>query len=201
VAEQDLHERVLPSGLLREPLVAARSADAVLVYGTDGEAERVAAALGVARAFRVVPRYGHLKALDGPGVGPGGDGRLPEQSIRPGARVVAVAGIARPERFFGALVDSGFEVAREVRFRDHHWFSAADVDRIETIARGVGADSIVTTEKDAVRVAAAGVLRPMMSPRSPSAGAGSAGPRWAVLPMEVVIEPADRFASWVGQRV
>jgi tetraacyldisaccharide 4'-kinase len=190
---------VLPSGLLREPLAAARSADAVLVYGTDGEAERVAAALGVARAFRAVPRYGSLQALDGTGAARDGDGRPP--SIRHGGRVVAVAGIARPERFFGALVDSGFEVAREVRFRDHHWFSAADVDRIETIARGVGADSIVTTEKDAVRVAAAGALRPRTSRRSPSAGVGSAGPRWAVLPMEVVIEPADQFAPWVGQRV
>ena len=185
-AEQDLRERVLPAGLLREPLDAARSADAVLVYGSDDEAGRVADALGVRRAFRVVPRYGLLKALTGAAVQPGADGRTREPVVQAGGRVVAVAGIARPERFFRALRDGQFEIARELKFRDHHWFSAADTERIATIARDVGADSIVTTEKDAVRI------EPIVR---------GAGARWAVLPMDVAIEPADQFASWVGQRV
>jgi tetraacyldisaccharide 4'-kinase len=38
VAGGDLDERVLPSGRLREPLEAARAADAVLVPGTDEDA-------------------------------------------------------------------------------------------------------------------------------------------------------------------
>ena len=33
---------------------------------------------------------------------------------------MALAGIARPDRFFGALRDAGWQIAREVVFRDHH---------------------------------------------------------------------------------
>ncbi len=98
-----------------------------------------------------------------------------------GTRVVAVAGIARPERFFRALGEQGYDVIRELRFPDHHWYSASDLDRIRTAAQESGADLVVTTEKDAVRVA----------PQ----------PGWAVLPMTVAIEPADLFASWLRDRL
>jgi tetraacyldisaccharide 4'-kinase len=181
-AEQDLRARVLPAGSLREPLDAARSADAVLVYGSDEDAERVADALGVRCAFRVVARYGQLTALNGAAVQSGADGRMAEPVLPRAGRVVAVAGIARPERFFRALRERGFEVAHELRFRDHHWFSRDDLERIAVTARDVGAAAVVTTAKDAVRI-------------------GDTGVRWAVLPMDVAIEPADQFASWVGQRV
>jgi tetraacyldisaccharide 4'-kinase len=88
----------------------------------------------------VVPRYGDLRRLGAPA------------AMTDGARVVAVAGIARPHRFFSALGERGFDVARQLTFRDHHWFSAADIVRISAVAHDVGAASIVTTEKDAVRV-------------------------------------------------
>jgi tetraacyldisaccharide 4'-kinase len=99
----------------------------------------------------------------------------------PGARVVAVAGIARPERFFTTLREQGFEIVRELRFPDHHWFSSDDLDRIGTIAKEASADLVVTTEKDAVRVA----------PQ----------PGWAVLPMTAVIEPAEQFSAWLRERL
>ncbi|HVQ14656.1 MAG TPA: tetraacyldisaccharide 4'-kinase, partial [Vicinamibacterales bacterium] len=84
-----------------------------------------------------------------------------------------------PERFFSALRGEGYELVREVRFPDHHWYSAGDLDRIRAIAKETGADRVVTTEKDAVRVAAG----------------------WAVLPMTAVIEPAERFSSWLRERL
>lgn len=162
VGRGDLHERVLPLGRLREPLTAARLADAVLVPGTEEDVRAVASALGVETAFRLVTRYGELPAP-------------------PHTRVAAVAGIARPERFFTALRGLGYEVAREVTFRDHHWFTAADIDAVERAAKDAGADVVVTTEKDAVRL-------PDIA-------------RWAVLPMETLVEPADRFAGWLTGRL
>jgi tetraacyldisaccharide 4'-kinase len=193
VDPQDLDERVLPSGRLREPLSAARSADAVLVHGSAAEAERVAGALGVGTAFTVRRCYGVLRAIRPAGGPPG--------VRRNGTRVLAAAGIARPERFFAALRDQGFTVAREVAFRDHHWYTPRDVARISALAIEAQADVVVTTEKDEVRFA------PVLGSAVPG---GTGGPdeappsgrvEWAVLPMDVVVEPAPEWARWLAARL
>jgi tetraacyldisaccharide 4'-kinase len=102
-------------------------------------------------------------------------------SAADGHRVMAAAGIARPVRFFNALRGQGYDVVREMSFPDHHWYTTSDLERIGAAVRASGADLAVTTAKDAVR------LPP--------------GTAWAVLPMTAVIEPADRFASWLEDRV
>ena len=174
VAAQDLDAKVLPSGPLREPLAAARSADAVMVYGADDEAQRLAARLGVADAFTVRPQYGSLTMID--------TGDLHGDLVR----AVAVAGIARPSRFFDALRAQGVDVVRELSFRDHHWFTAAELERIAAVAHEAGATAIVMTAKDAVRIHA--------FPRDRTLA-------WTMLPMEVSIQPADGFARWLRQRI
>jgi tetraacyldisaccharide 4'-kinase len=166
VSPGDLAERVLPSGRLREGLDAAGGADALLVSGTPDDVGRVATALNVATAFRVESRFASLRPL--------GEGEAP---VPAGARVVAVAGIARPERFFRALRDQGWNVVAELAFADHHWYTQRDLADINNAAQEARARIIVTTEKDAVRVGEQAW--------------------WAALPMRVVIEPADEFASWL----
>jgi len=162
----DLDDAVLPSGRLREPLDSASSADCVLVPGSDDDVSRVAATFDRMPVFRVTSHFGSLRGVDA--------------STPAATRVVAVAGIARPERFFSALREQGVEVVREIRFPDHHWYSQGDLDRIRSTAQETGADLVVTTEKDAVRVNGAG---------------------WVVLPMTAVIEPAERFSSWLRERL
>jgi tetraacyldisaccharide 4'-kinase len=163
VSPADLEDRVLPAGRLREPLEAARFADALLVPGTEDDVAAVTAAVEHHDAFRVVPHFAE----------PMGPRR------RDGRTVVAFAGIARPERFFAALRSLGFDVARELTFRDHHWYTTRDVDEIQSAARETNASLIVTTEKDAVRCDIDA----------------------AVLPMTVSIEPAVDFESWVMGRL
>ena len=172
VAPADLTERVLPSGRLREGLDAARSADAVLVSGTSEDAARVSTAINVSPAFTLARRFAPLRPL-----------RTGEAAPGPGngARVVAVAGIAKPERFFATLREQGWDVARELSFPDHHRFSARDLASIRDVGSKARADLVVTTEKDAVRV-----------------GEQS---HWAALPMQVVIEPEGPFASWLRGRL
>ena len=164
VSPADLDDRVLPSGRLREPLMAAQFADAVIVPGTDEDVAQVGAALGHHNAFRIEPRYGALL------------GRVRKD---PPGRVVAFAGIARPERFFNALRSLGYDVARELTFRDHHWYTARDRETIQSAARETNASLIVTTEKDAVRCDF----------------------DVAVLPMTISIEPAADFESWLSGRL
>jgi tetraacyldisaccharide 4'-kinase len=66
--------------------------------------------------------------------------------------VIAIAGVARPERFFGLLERLGVVAGTRLRFADHHPYDAADLDRIRQAA-GRGAHAIVTTEKDLVKLA------------------------------------------------
>jgi tetraacyldisaccharide 4'-kinase len=175
VHPRDLSDRVLPAGRLRERHDAARAADALLVDGTLEEADVVATALGVSTTFRIEPQFSAARWLR-----PESAADAPPAS----GRVVAVTGIARPERFFDALRRLGWDVAREMAFPDHHWFAAADYRRIAAAVVDTGADGVITTEKDAVRVTAT-----------------QSEPVWAVLPMEISIEPRDAFAPWLLARL
>jgi tetraacyldisaccharide 4'-kinase len=181
VSAGDLDDRVLPSGHLREPLAAARIADALLVTGEDDEVTQVARELGHESAFRVVPRYGSLysagRAFQARQADPQGPPRIDQ-------RIVAFAGIARPERFFNALRMLGWDVTRALTFRDHHWFTARDVETIQRAARESGASAIITTEKDAVRLPAGTRDIPIL-----------------VLAMTVGVEPAGVFESWLFERL
>jgi tetraacyldisaccharide 4'-kinase len=158
VSPDDLNDRVVPAGRLREPLDAAQVADAVLVTGGEDEPMTVATALRHPTAFRVKTRY--------------------DVTVAP-QRVVAFAGIARPERFFNALRSLGFEVARELTFPDHHWYTARDVDRIHAARREAGATAVITTTKDAVRCTL----------------------DCTVLSMTVEIEPVAEFEQWLIGRL
>ena len=132
-----------------------------------------------------------------------------------GKRAVAVAGIARPERFFAAARAEGWDVVRELPYRDHHWFDARDITRITAAASETGADVILTTEKDAMRldrgpqpfdelrVAPSTVEGQGSAPHASGAAPPVSGvaPVWAYLPMQMVIEPAAEFAAWLEQRL
>jgi tetraacyldisaccharide-1-P 4'-kinase len=99
--------------------------------------------------------------------------------------VYALAGIARPERFFGDLRASGWTVSATRTFRDHHRFSQRDVAAIAAAAQASGAHAVLTTEKDAVRLEGLD-LGPLP---------------WAAAPLETSIEPATRFVEWVLDRL
>lgn len=177
VVPDDLHDTVLPAGRLREPLEAAAAADALLVTGSDLDVADLSVRLHVDRAFQVVQSFGAPRLVQ-----PFGE-LMPQTA---GRRAVAVAGIARPQRFFDSARAQGWEPVKEVAFRDHHWFTGSDLKRILGAARAESADLILTTEKDAMRL--------LDLPLGPS-------PPFAYLPMTVSIEPATNFTTWLRNRL
>jgi tetraacyldisaccharide 4'-kinase len=62
--------------------------------------------------------------------------------------VFAFAGLADNKQFFASLSN----VVGTMSFPDHHRYTASDLERIRAAARAAGAESIVTTEKDAVKI-------------------------------------------------
>ena len=68
-----------------------------------------------------------------------------------GARIIAFAGIARPEKFFCLLNDIGAQVVATRAFPDHHLFTPRDIAELRTLAQAHDAQ-LLTTEKDATRL-------------------------------------------------
>lgn len=66
-----------------------------------------------------------------------------------GRRVFAFSGLADNAQFFRMLLDAGVELVGTRGFPDHHRYTAADLAGL----RAAGADALVTTEKDAVKLA------------------------------------------------
>jgi len=68
-------------------------------------------------------------------------------------RLVAFCGIARPGRFEETLRKSGLEVASFLPFPDHHAYPPASLKKIMRACRIQKAEGLITTGKDAVKLA------------------------------------------------
>lgn len=75
-------------------------------------------------------------------------------SLPPPARVAGFCGVGNPVSFFAHLRHSRYEVAVEKTYPDHHVYSQNEVDSIIRAARETGADALITTAKDAVKLRA-----------------------------------------------
>lgn len=69
-----------------------------------------------------------------------------------GKKVAAFSGIAVPESFERFLLNLGAELVEKEQFLDHHRFTQEELDLFFSRAQAAGAELIVTTEKDAVRL-------------------------------------------------
>jgi tetraacyldisaccharide 4'-kinase len=68
-------------------------------------------------------------------------------------RVLAFAGIARPMALRETLTRLGAHVVHSKGFRDHHPFTRGDFENLITAKEKAGAEYLITTEKDWVRLA------------------------------------------------
>ncbi|MDR1436099.1 MAG: tetraacyldisaccharide 4'-kinase [Puniceicoccales bacterium] len=147
---------LLPRGILREPPAAMRRATHVIITKSDGcdhaALERiirknVAAAVPIIvsrhspRYLRDVHNFGGAAAADS----------VPLRELI-GRRIAAFSGIAVPEGFEDFLGKCGATIVFRKRFPDHYRFQDADVENVFAMALARGAEWVVTTEKDAVRL-------------------------------------------------
>jgi tetraacyldisaccharide 4'-kinase len=68
-------------------------------------------------------------------------------------KVIAFCGIARPERFASTLKEEGIEPLYFFKFPDHHPYPVSSLEKIKEKYQELGAEAILTTEKDAVKLA------------------------------------------------
>jgi tetraacyldisaccharide 4'-kinase len=96
-------------------------------------------ALDPARSFRVRRRIQGFATRDG-------------RSHAAPQRPFLLAGIARPERFEADVRSRVPEIAGSLFFPDHHPYSPDELRGALDRARALGADALVTTAKDEVRL-------------------------------------------------
>ena len=126
--------RVIPAGPLRERLARGLArADAVILLGAGADAE----CLDRLTAREVPVLHASVTPIAG--------NRLT------GVRLLAFAGIGRPEKFFAMLRSLGVELVGARPFPDHHRYRGKEIDRLIRDAERVRA-RLVTTAKDIVRV-------------------------------------------------
>ena len=168
--------RTLPAGRLREPVGTVCRADALIVEAVRlDHAEELAARLGAGTAFHFTRRLAPPRDPE----------THQEVTIPVGTRVLAVVGIARPDSFTEALRSYGYTIVDSMTYRDHHPYTREDLAEISRKRQRQGADYVVTTEKDLVR------LRPHAPFTFPML--------W--VPLLVSVEPADLFRAWLGERL
>lgn len=77
--------------------------------------------------------------------------RAPLAGVFDDRRVVAFAGIGRPEKFYQSMQRAGADIIAVFSYPDHHAYSEDDIQRMKALARSRGA-ALATTEKDYVRL-------------------------------------------------
>jgi len=127
-----------PAGPLRVPLDRQWPHVAGIVLVGEGEPGRRVAALAALRGLPV-----HAARLE----------PAPDAAALAGRRVLAFAGIGRPQKFFETLRATGAEIVGTRAFPDHHPYRSRDIADLFGQA-GTSDTILVTTEKDRVRLPA-----------------------------------------------
>jgi tetraacyldisaccharide 4'-kinase len=129
------NRRLLPAGPLREPLAAGFARATAIVQLGDDEV-----GLDSLLPTRLTRLHARLR------IGP----HAPDLQDR---RVVAFAGIGRPEKFFRSLAKAGALLLARHAFADHHRYRRREVQAL--LAEAAARDALcVTTAKDRVRLPA-----------------------------------------------
>jgi tetraacyldisaccharide 4'-kinase len=142
---------LLPRGLLREPVESLRRADVLVLSRCDQVSRavlsrieaRLRAAACHATVLRCIHRVTSLESVDG----------TPLKDPIEGRRVVVFAGIAHPRAFVTTVRSLGAEMVGCRFWPDHHRYRLRDIRGLRRPGRFPRHDLLVTTEKDAVKLA------------------------------------------------
>lgn len=145
---------LLPRGILREPIKHLRRASYVFLTKSNGERDEELEAT----IKRYNPEADIIECAHKPqylrrfGAKEGEAGATEPLTFLKGRRVLAFSGIATPESFEKFLRDLGAKIVARERFLDHYRYADEDFQALFKQAQEEGAECLVTTEKDAVRI-------------------------------------------------
>ncbi len=150
VTQEISRRALLPAGRFREPISALKRAHLIVLTRAElGDADawedlarRTHPEAEVFRCSTVVSQFVDL-----------GSGQCFTIEQLKDSPVSAFCGIGNPCAFFADLRRWGFTVVREDVFTDHHVYTKAEMHGLVERAVLAGASAIITTRKDAVKIA------------------------------------------------
>ncbi len=145
------NHHVLPRGLLREPIKNLKRADYIFLTKSDGSnrlrhlKEFMKKHNRRAEIIECCHKPLYLEDVYNRGF-------KRELGALKGMKIASVSGIANPASFDSFLVELGGTIVYREHFADHHRFSQQELIDFINQSHSHGAQMIVTTEKDAVRI-------------------------------------------------
>ncbi len=149
---------MLPRGTLREPISHISRADVCLLtkvdQAADGSREYIRDTVhryndgaqiveSIHEPRRFIPLADWYVDIAGEGV---------DVNQMRGRKIMAVSAIGNPASFEQTLSDLGVIIIESLRYPDHHDYSMLEMSDILRQAENMGAEAIVITEKDAVKI-------------------------------------------------
>ena len=141
--------RILPFGFLREPLSALRRADLIVVTRCN-QSDIVEAVEALAQ--EIAPGVPLMRAAHEPDLLVGGNQETLDPGELRGRSVYAFSGIGNHSSFYLSIFQCGGDIRDTRRFPDHHRYAADELMDMEREALASGAEWLLTTEKDLVRI-------------------------------------------------
>jgi tetraacyldisaccharide 4'-kinase len=143
--------RLFPRGLLREPVSSLRRASAAVLSRADliepdrREAIRREVARKAPSLPFIVSRHAPIDLIDG-------EGQAYPLADLADREIIAFCGIGNPEGFRRTLLPLCPRLDELKVFPDHHLYTASDVGALTEWARSRGANLVLTTQKDLVKL-------------------------------------------------
>ena len=155
------NSRVFPGGDLREPVSALKRSDAFLITGVTEALEERAGKFKalLLQRFPNTPvffsRYTARQAIEA-------DGTRHDLNDLP-SPLFAFCGIGQPPLFEQSVVDAGLTLSGFLPLKDHQRYTPSLIDKINKQAIASGAQGIITTEKDLVKIRKSQFKLPLFS--------------------------------------
>ena len=144
--------KLLPRGLLREPVSGLQRANALVITRCDQVSEETLAQIeGQVRQINldvVIATAVHAPVNAATGAGT----EIGLEELR-GKRVYAFCGLGNPEAFFDTVRHIGCVLVGSRSFDDHHAYTSDCLSEVRRQAKEGRADYVVTTQKDWTKIA------------------------------------------------
>lgn len=143
------NRRLIPWGILREPLSSLRRADVIVLSKTDSvkDVSLIKNELG-----QINPKALIVECAHKPECICDVQGKVFSLGIIENKNICLLSGIADPDYFKRTASDLGARIVSDTRFPDHHQYHKGDIEEIVRTCRKKNVDTILTTEKDLIRL-------------------------------------------------
>jgi len=140
--------KLLPEGILREPLSSLQRASFIILSKADmAKDESIIDLKG--RVKRINPDAHIYTSSHAPSELTDSQGKSGDIHALKGKKVYAISAIANPAYFHATIRSLGADIIEFKNFKDHYTYGQHDIDAIQKSAAGM---DIVTTEKDMVKL-------------------------------------------------